>query len=396
MPFGRRAMDEKEEFVELASKPGVNKSELCRRFGISRSTGFQLLERYKLEGVAGLAERSRRPIHSPTRTDAALERKILELRDESHWGARKIAHVLSTELKLDIKRPTVHSILRRNDRIDDGASAKHRAWTRFQHEDPNDLWQIDFMGSISTMRGKYEPLTVIDDHSRFSLCLRACRDQRTETVQSVLTDVFSRYGLPWRMTMDNGSPWGDDGLVLLTKLTAWLIRLGIGVSHSRPYHPQTQGKDERSHRTIREELTNHVTFSDLDHLQRQFDLFQHRYNYRRPHESLGMQRPADRYRPSTRTMPKVLLPIEYGEGIVTRYVEKSGKIRFRGQSLRVGKGCAGMVVGLRPALDEKIEVYFCQQQIALIDMTNPDDFRVIRATRSRGLGKPGAAKERKS
>jgi transposase InsO family protein len=383
MPFGRSGVEEKKEFVELASKPGVNRRELCRRFGISPSTGYQLLERYLRDGEAGLEQRSRRPVHSPTRTAAMVEAKILELRDETHWGARKIADVLSRELQRDIKRPTVHSILRRNGRVDPNEAAKHTAWTRFEHEQPNDLWQMDFMGPIPTARGRYHPLTIVDDHSRYNTCLRACADQRTETVQSVLTDVFCRYGLPWRMTMDNGSPWGDDGRVPLTKLTAWLIRLGVAVSHSRPYHPQTQGKDERFHRTVRDELTNHIPFRDQDHLQNSFDVLNHRYNYRRPHESLGMQRPADRYRPSRRSMPAVLLPIEYGQGVITRSVDESGKIHFRGQSLRVGKGCAGMLVALRPTIGEHMEVYFCQQQIAVIDLSDPKDLRVIRATRPR-------------
>lgn len=376
-------MSERQEFAELASKPGVNMRQLCRRFGISPTLGYKLLGRFLRDGVAGLEERSRRPHHSPRRTEEAVETQILALRDETHWGARKIARVLNKESALELKRPTVHSILRRNGRIDPVESANHRPWQRFEHVEPNDLWQMDFMGPITTARGRYEPLTLIDDHSRFNLCLRVCADQKTETVQSVLSEVFSRYGLPRRMTMDNGSPWGDDGLVLLTKLTAWLIRLSVGVSHSRPYHPQTQGKDERLHRTIRYEVTNHLICSDRDHLQEVLNTFRQRYNYRRPHEALGDQRPADRYRPSTRSMPKVLLPIEYGEGVQTRHVDRQGKISFGGLRLRVGKGCAGMAVGLRPVIEGKVEVYFCHQQIALIDISDRDDPRVIRATRGR-------------
>lgn len=376
-------MNERREFAELAIKAGVNMRELCRRFEISPTVGYKLLERFRAEGEAGLVERSRRPHHSPRRTEEAVEAIILALRDETHWGARKIARVLSNESKLKLKRATVHSILRRNGKIDPIESAKHTAWHRFQHEEPNDLWQMDFMGPVTTARGRYEPLTVIDDHSRFNLCLRVCADQKTETVQSVLHEVFLRYGLPRRMTMDNGSPWGDDGLVLLTKLTAWLIRLSVGVSHSRPYHPQTQGKDERLHRTIREEVTNHLVCSDGEHLQRVLDSFRERYNNRRPHEALDDQRPADRYRSSTRSMPKVLLPIEYGEGVQTRHVDRQGKISFGGLKLRVGRGCTGMVVGLRPVIEDKIEVYFCHQQIALIDVTDPDDPRVSRVTRGR-------------
>ncbi|HXI11040.1 MAG TPA: IS481 family transposase [Thermoanaerobaculia bacterium] len=376
-------MDEKKAFVELASKPGVNRRELCRRFGIGPTTGYQLLARYLRDGDDGLAEHSRRPLHSPRKTEAAMEEKILELRDEAHWGGRKIANVLSRELDKDFKPSTVNSVLRRNGRITPIDSLKHVEWVRFEHEQPNDLWQMDFMGPITTARGRFEPLTIIDDHSRFNLCLRVCSNQQTETVQTVLTEVFTRYGLPWRMTMDNGSPWGDDGIVLLTKFTAWLVRLGIGVSHSRPYHPQTQGKDERLHRTIRDEVTNWIACRDDKHLQQELDVFSNRYNYRRPHEALGMQRPADRYRPSGRSMPKVLLPIEYGPGVQTRHVDAQGKISFKGYKLRVGMGCAGMLVGLHPVVEEKIEVYFCNQKIAVIDVEDRDDPRVVRTARRR-------------
>src|SRR5687767_10806830 len=149
MPFGRSAMLEKLHFVELAAKPGANIRELCRRFDISPTTGYQLLRRYVEEGEAGLAERSRRPVNSPTKTDEAMEKLILELRAETHWGARKIAKVLSTELRTDVKRSTTHSVLERNGAVALADSQKHTAWKRFEHERPNDLWQMDFMGPVA-------------------------------------------------------------------------------------------------------------------------------------------------------------------------------------------------------------------------------------------------------
>ncbi len=130
-------------------------------------------------------------------------------------------------------------------------------------------------------------------------------------------------------------------------------------------------------------MSDWILCRDDEHLQRELDSFSHRYNYRRPHEALGMLRPADRYRPSTRSMPKVLLPIIYGEGIQTRRVDRQGKIGYAGHKLRVGMGCSGMLVGLRPVPEEKLEVYFCKQMIALIDLSNGDDPRVTRTTRRR-------------
>lgn len=378
-------MDAKREFVELASKEPRNMSELCRRFGVSRTTGYELLRRAAINVEGALVERSRRPHRSPTKTVIEVENRVLAIRDEMHWGARKIVDLLEREEGLVVNASTAHAILRRHGRVQSDESAKHTAWQRFEHPEPNDLWQMDFFGPIMTSKDQSQGLTLIDDHSRFDLCLQACPDQKTETVQEVLSATFRRYGRPWRMTMDNGSPWGDDGSAVLTRLTAWLIRLDIRVSHSRPYHPQTQGKDERLHRTIRDELLQWVTCRDRADLQNRFDEWRERYNFRRGHESLGMARPAERYRPSSRQFTGRLLPIDYGREALTRVVDISGKIRFRGLKMHVGKGCAGLPVAIRGTdHDAQFDIYFCNQAIARVDLSDRDNPRVSRvSSRSR-------------
>jgi transposase InsO family protein len=365
MAFGRDAMDAKREFVKLARRGGkVNFSELCRRFEVSRSEGYNLLERYLSEGEAGLVPRSRRPKTSPTRTSEKIEAMVLELRDQTHWGARKISHRLRRLGSATVPRTTVQNILKRNGRITDEASDKHTPWKRFEHQAPNDLWQMDFKGWFMTGAERCNPLTIVDDRSRFSTCLRACADQKTETVQAALIDVFSRYGLPWRMTMDNGSPWGDDGQSKLTKLVMWLVRLGVAVSHSRPFHPQTQGKDERFHRTLDDELLRYVCFRSLSAAQDAFNDYRDRYNLERPHESLEMSTPAEIYHPSKRSMPDVLAPIEYPSHDQVRKVDEAGNISYRGQSVRVGRACAGLRVAIRPtSTTSLLAVFFCHQRI---------------------------------
>ncbi|HZP91789.1 MAG TPA: DDE-type integrase/transposase/recombinase [Burkholderiales bacterium] len=166
---------------------------------------------------------------------------------------------------------TISSILKRHGLIDPAHSLSHRAFQRFQRERPNALWQMDFKGHFPVGALRCHPLTALDDHSRFSVALRACGDEQSRTVQHELTDCFRRYGLPEQMLMDNGSPWGDDAAHVLTVFTVWLIRLGVGVIHARPYHPQTQGKAERFHRTLKAELLNHCLFGDLAQCQRHFD-----------------------------------------------------------------------------------------------------------------------------
>ena len=169
--------------------------------------------------------------------------------------------------------------------------------------------------------------------------------------------------------MDNGSPWGSDAEHPYTPLTAWLIRLGIRVSHSRPYHPQTQGKDERFHRTLNVEVLKGNVFHDLNHCQRIFDEWRDVYNFERPHEAIGMAVPASRYRPSGRAFPETLLAIEYGSGDVVRKVQAKGEIHYRGFVFKVGKAFHGYPVALRPANEDGVmSVYFCRQRIADIDL----------------------------
>ena len=148
---------------------------------------------------------------------------------------------------------------------------------------------MDFKGHFPTATARCHALTVLDDHSRFNLALRACANEQTATVQRALRDTFRRYGLPEQLRLDNGAPWGSDARHRLTPLTVWLTRLGINVIHSRRYHPQTLGKDERFHRTLNDELIKRHRFTDLAHCQHHFDRYRDVSNLERPHESLHME-----------------------------------------------------------------------------------------------------------
>jgi transposase InsO family protein len=270
----------REEFVKLASVAGVNRHELCRRFGISPKTGYKWLARHALEGARGLEDRSRRPRRSPLHTAAAIEQEVIRLRAESRncWGGRKLSRQLADQGGPRLAPSTVTGILRRAGLINPELTAAATPWQRFERGGPNELWQMDFKGHFALLSGAHcHPLSVLDDHSRFSVALTACGDERGATVQTALTAVFRRYGLPAAMLMDNGAPWGDREHPY-TGLSLWLIRLGIRVSHGRPYHPQTQGKDERFHRTLKFELLRHYNFTGLEHCQREFDRFRDRYN----------------------------------------------------------------------------------------------------------------------
>ena len=365
-------IEQREEFVRLALVPGANVRELCRGFGISRAKGYKWLERYRSEGRAGLRDRSRRPRSSPGRASPELEAEVLRLRAASNeaWGGRKIARVLRRSGAAAVPAAsTITEILRRHGRLVGRAKEHPGPFQRFERAAPNELWQMDFKGHFALARGRCHPLTVLDDHSRYDLGLVACGDEQEATVRARLTPLFQRYGLPWAMLMDNGAPWGDAGDQPFTAFAVWLMRLGIRVLHGRPRHPQTQGKDERFHRTLKAEVLQGHSFVDLDHCQRAFDAWRTVYNHHRPHEALGMGTPGERYRPSRRHFPDLLPAIEYGPGDLVRKVDRDGFISFRNRPWRVGKAFRGQPVALRPAgNDGFFHVYFCTQAVVAIDL----------------------------
>jgi transposase InsO family protein len=377
MPWSEAStMSLRSEFIRLAAADGTNVSALARRFGVSRKTAYKWLARYRAAGAAGLADRSRRPRTAPAATAPEVERAVLELRAQHPaWGGRKLRRRLSDQgVPAVPAASTITAILRRHGQLGPRAG-QARAFVRFQHEAPNRLWQMDFKGWFAAGPGACHPLTVLDDHSRYLVGLFACPDERTGTVRARLTDVFGRYGLPDRILCDNGPPWGTVGAdERHTELTVWLLRLGVGVCHGRPYHPQTQGKDERLHRTLAVEVLQGRAFRDLADCQRRYDAWREVYNHQRPHEALALDVPGRRYAVSPRSYPQALPPLEYHPTDAVRKVQADGSISFGGRLWRVGKAFRGQPVGVRAtAADGVWAVYFGVHAVAQIEMRAPTE-----------------------
>lgn len=363
-------MSEKKEFIALASSGQNNISALCRRFGISRKTAYKWINRYAAEGASGLAERPRKPNGSPNETPLVTQEAIIEIRKTFEtWGGRKIRHLLA-RFGFDPvpAKSTVNSILKREGYIDPDESAKHRKWQSFEAPAPNELWQMDFKGHFEAARKRCHPLTVLDDHSRYSLCVKACEQETRVTVQSALTEVFRTYGLPRAILCDNGPPWGDPDS-RFTRLTVWLIRMGIRIPYARSFHPQTRGKAERFHRTLKADVVQYCRGLELDECQDRFDQWRVLYNTDRPHEALDMAVPASRYQVSPRQFPETLPPVEYSPGDHVRKVQDGGFISYRGREYRIGKAFHGERIAVRPTTaDGILDVYFCDQKVSKINL----------------------------
>ena len=362
------------EFCRLAVVPGSNMSQLCQRYSIARKTGYKWLARFRKEGEVGLVNQSRRPrtFHEPT--DPAMEELILKVRDEHPtWGGRKIRARLQ---QLDHERvpsaSTITAILHRHGLIWERESLNRGPMQRFEREHPNELWQMDFKGEFRLSNGQWcYPLTILDDHSRFSLLLSACGNEQRPTVQAELIKAFRRYGLPRKMLMDNGPPWGVPiAPGSPTMLSVWLMGLDVNVCHGRPYHPQTQGKEERFHRTLKQEVLQGRTFETLKHVQSHFDTWREVYNHERPHEALSLKPPASRYQVSARAYPEQLASFEYDESFAVRRVHDTGRLAFGGKVYRVSKAFANRDVGVRATDQDGIwAVYYRNSKIDQLDET---------------------------
>jgi transposase InsO family protein len=365
-------MSSRLEFVLLALKPGANIRLLCRSFNVSPMTGYKLLARYQEQGEAGLLDQSRRPHSSPLRSSDELESQVLALHAlYPCWGSRKLRVLLPAGV--EPHPSTIDAILRRHGKhVETSAIRAQEARSRFEHPAPNLLWQMDFKGHFAltdSQAGRCHPLTVLDDHSRFSLCLAACSNERRQTVQEALTRTFRVYGLPERMTYDNGPPWGSTVKSCLSGLDVWLVRLGIRVSHSRPYHPQTQGKDERFHRTLKLELIERSGFNSIATCQSAFDEWRERYNLIRPHEALGLKPPISRYQSSARQFPEQLPKIEYDPSAEVRKVRGNGNISYKAREYFVGEGLIGEIVQVQQGpTDGVYRVLFCDRKVGIINL----------------------------
>jgi transposase InsO family protein len=365
-------MSLRREFVSAYHKGNINMSELCRRFKVSRPTGYALISRAKNEEMeSAIQDQSSRPKYSPNKTPDIMEKAVLKVRQTyPYWGGRKIKAILEREGEVNVpSASTITAILKRHGQMDTSERAQ-RHFKRFERAASNHLWQVDFKGHFAYEKGRCHPLTILDDHSRYSIALEACTNEREKTVRPLFIRAFERYGLPLQMNFDNGVPWGSIFYACrYTSLSIWLITHGIKVSYSRPRHPQTNGKDERFHRTLKLELLTPNYFVDQTEIQDAFVQWQAVYNHKRPHEALNMKVPADRYKLSQRVYHHQIQDYEYSEDYLQRRVDSRGRLSLDGRSLFVGQPFEKRILGVRSTdIDGERAIYFRHQKLATIQL----------------------------
>lgn len=332
----------------LQVEAGMSLSEACRQSGVTRKTGRKWVQRALDDGIANLSERSRAP-KVVWRTPEPMVEALLQMKESyPKWGAKKLVVKLEEKIGLDIPLRTADRILARHGLTTPKDKPSAAELIRFQREHSGALLQMDFKGLPPST--PYCLLTVLDDCDRFCHLFTPLINKRGESVKAALWNLFGEHGLPDEMLMDNGDCWGVGSRSRgPTAFEAWLMRLGVRPIHGRPYHPQTQGKVERFHRTAVDELGESLLQPTIELAREVCDAFVRRYNWERPHESLGQKVPGSLYSPWPRKRPDSM-PVHVAEaGAIARKIDDRGVFRFKGDDYYLGSGLSKEVIVIKEA-----------------------------------------------
>jgi transposase InsO family protein len=356
-----KVMDMAEMRLEIlleVAHSGASVAEVCRRHGISRQSFYVYKRRFEAEGLEGLEPRSRRPLRPAGQIDAGLELEICRLRkDHPGWGARRIRAELTRAGCLAPAVSTIHVVLVRNHLVAPQPPRRDPARLRFERAHPNDLWQIDATRILLADEHPVWVMDLLDDHARYLLAAVVAEQPTGEAAWRCFESAMRRYGVPRQLLSDNGSCftgrlWGTE-----VDFERRIKALGVHPITSRPYHPQTLGKLERFHRTLKEWLATRPPAEHPGELQSLLDRFRRHYNLERPHQGIGDQTPAERYQPGVPTPPgQDPDPPSYPPHAQVRTVTATGCIGYRGYLIGLGVRWAGARVMVTD-LDRVTHVY---------------------------------------
>lgn len=380
MPWRTATVErERARFALEAELSDLSHAELCRRYGISRPTGYKWIRRYQDEGLEGLQDRSRRPRSCPHTTADRVVERILELRRRYDWGSRKIRRKLCDDPEIDDvpSSYTITRVLRRHGCIEPRKPRRKRTHPGPPlpiEPEPNATWTADFKGEFRTRDGRFcYPLTIQDGHTRFLLECRAMHRLSLEATQRSFTRVFRSFGLPQRIRTDNGHPFASTAIAGLSQLSIWWISLGILPEYIEPGEPQQNGRHERMHRTLKKRTASPPR-ANIREQQRRFNAFRTVYNIERPHEALDMETPASVYEPSPRPFVERPASPTYPDYFETRIVSGDSTLRWKSRKVFVSSLLKYRNVGLEPIGDGVWAVYFGPVHLGWLDEA---DYRIM-------------------
>lgn len=365
--------EEKLKFINDWLKGEFNFAMLCKRYQISRPTGYGLIKRYQAEGVAALQERSRAPHTIPHKTPESVEMELLKLKHRyPHWGPSMIRDFLLKE-KIEGLWPaasTIGELYKRHGLV---KPRKFRKKTPVHSEPlkhceaPNQVWSADFKGQFLLKNGKYcYPLTMTDNYSRYLILCEGLMSPNCNDSMKCYEKAFREYGLPDAIRTDNGQPFAGLAVGGLTRLSIWLLKLGIMPERISPGCPQQNGRHERMHRTLKEAVV-FPKQKTLAEQQKLFDEFKVEFNTQRPHQALKANRPAEIHKRSTRELPDKLSEVIYPDSFLVRKVKTNGEIKFAGKRYFLSELLHGEAIGLEPIDEERAMIYFSKLKLGIID-----------------------------
>lgn len=364
----------REGFVLAALRHREPFAQLCRRFGIARSTGYKWRRRFQRAGRAGLRDRSRRPRRSPRQLSIRWQQALRQLRRRHPtWGPRKLharLRALHPRVRLPVPRTLARWLRRLN--LVPSRPRHQRQGPRLPKprrrvaRAPNDVWTLDFKGWFRTRDGRrVEPLTVRDLQSRFLLDIRLLTNQSDRPVRRVLRRLFRCYGLPKAIRVDNGAPFGGVGPRGLSRLSVWWRRLGITVEFGRPAHPEDNAGHEQMPQVYQAEVADDPAAHPAAQ-QRRSDRWRATYNELRPHEGLHLRPPVQRYRPSPRVWPDRLPAWTYPPTWPQRRVSPKGQVSWHGRPRFIGRAFGGERIALRPRAVGRWEVFLGRDLLGVL------------------------------
>src|SRR5262245_6254645 len=368
MPWKEIApMDQRKEFV-LKSLHTRNFRRLCQEYGISAKTGYKWRERLLEYGLEGMRELSRRPLSHAKELREGVICEIIRLKHaHPRWGPRKLRDIYQRLHRQVPSESSFKRVLERAGLVEKRQVRRRaeagRICTGCRASAPNEIWTVDFKGWWHAANGqRCGPLTVRDECSRYVLDVRAVADARSETIGACFERLFESNGVPEAIRSDNGVPFASStGVLGLSKLSAWWVVLGIDLERGRPGCPQDSGAHERFHLDVERELRG-------EQQQASFDQWRRVFNEERPHEALGMKRPAEVYQPSPRKYEGTPEDLSYPK-MEARRVKSTGHIHYGKHSVFISTALSGWSVGLEPCDQARFNVHFGRLLLGQYDQT---------------------------